>query len=91
MYIMSYISGNMNHLVVLHFETKPITPVTQVDFLFLPTANLFVAFVTYFLADQNAMRCFGVDLTFHLEHKNLTGLLTRYINLNGIINICTDF
>ena len=80
----------MNHLVVLQYKKLPITPVTQVDFLFLPTANLFVAFVTYFLADQNAMRCFGVDLTFHLEHKTLTGLLTRDMNLNGIINICIN-
>ena len=88
---MCYISGNMNHLVVLHFETIPITPVTQVDFLFLPTANLFVAFVTYFLADQNTMTCSRVDLTLHFCDKTLTGLLTRYINLNGIINICTDF
>ena len=86
----------MHQCVVLYFQdshaiTILVIIVTQVDFLFLPTTNPFVAFVTYFLADQNAMRCFGVDLTFHLEHKTLTGLLTRYINLNGIINICTDF
>ena len=79
----------MNERVVLNYKPRTRT-VTKVDFLFFPTANLFVAFETYFLADQNAMRCFGVDLTFHLEHKTLTGLLTRDMNLNGIINICSD-
>ena len=80
----------MNERVVLYFERLPIPPVTQVDFLFLPTTNLFEAFITNFLADQNIMCCARVDLTFHFCDKTLTGLLTRDMNLNEIINICTD-
>ena len=83
-------SGNMNHRVVLYFETLPITPVTQVDFLFLPTTNLFVAFKTNFLADQNVMSDVGADFTFHFCNNTLARPLPRNMNLNGIINICTD-
>ena len=89
-YIEILFSGSMNHRVVLYFERSKITPVTQVDFLFLPNANLFVAFIINFLADQNLMTRFGVDLTFHFCDKTVTGLLTRDMNLNGIINICTE-
>ena len=77
----------MNHRVVLHIPIIPIPPVTQVDFLFLSTANLFVAFRTNVLADQNVMSCARGDLTFHFRNEALTGLLTRDMNLNGIIVI----
>ena len=61
----------MNERVVLYFEIiatikLEVTPVTQVDFLCFPTANLFVAFITNFLADQNAIGCVGGGLTLHL-------------------------
>ena len=55
-----------NERVVLYFEIPRISTVTQVDFLCFPTANLFVAFITNFLADQNAMSRVGGGLTFHL-------------------------
>ena len=58
---------NGNERVVLNLEIPPITPVTQVDFLWFPTTNLFVAFVINFLADQNAMSCVGGGLTLHLR------------------------
>ena len=80
----------MNHRVVLYFESGPIAPVTQVDFLFLSTANLFVAFIANFLADQNVMSCVRGDLTPHFEHKTPAGPSLRDMNLSGIINICTD-
>ena len=59
----------MNERVVLYFETSPITPVAQVDFLWFPSTNLFVAFVTNFLAQQNVMYCVRRGLTCHLEDK----------------------
>ena len=86
-YIVRSFSGNMNHHVVLNFERIPIPIVTQVDFLFLPTTNLFVAFPTNFLADQNIVSCARAGLTFHFRDETLTGLHLRYMNLNGIINI----
>ena len=70
----------MNHRVVLYFEK--ITPVTQVDFLWFPTANLFVAFPTNFLADQNLMTCVGVDLTLHFRDEAVAGLPLWNIDLN---------
>ena len=80
----------MNERIVLYLATRAITPVTQVDFLFLPTTNLFVAFITNFLADQNVMSCVRVNLTLHLSEKTLGWLLIWNMNLNGIINIFTD-
>ena len=56
---------------------------SQVNSLFLPTANLFVAFITDFLVDQNVMGCLGGDLTLHFRYETLAGLLTRDMNLNG--------
>ena len=53
----------MNERVVLYDETFPISPVTQVDFLCFPTTNLFVAFITNFLVNQNVMSCVRVDST----------------------------
>ena len=78
---------NGNERVVLNYEIPPITPVTQVDFLWLPTANLFVAFVINFLADQNAMSCVGGGLTLHLTDKTVRRFCGRNWSLNGIINI----
>ena len=60
--------------------------VTQVDIRFLLTTNVFVAFITNILADQNVMSCAGGDLTFHLCNNTLAGLSLWNINLNGIIN-----
>ena len=68
-YIVLYCSGNMNERVVLYFKIPPITPVTQVDFLWFPTTNLFEAFVRNFLAQQKVMYCVRGGLTFHLEDK----------------------
>ena len=76
--------------VVLHFQLKRIIIEPQDDFLFLPTTNLLVAFVTNFLADQSVMSCVGGGLTFHFEHETLGRFVARNLNLNGIINICTD-
>ena len=72
MYIAFSYSGSMNEQVVLYFEPPdtvsfPATPVTQVDFLWFPTANLFEAFVRNFLAQQYVMYCVRGGLTFHLE------------------------
>ena len=85
----------MNEGVVLYYEipmiiSPPITPVTQVDFLFLPTANLFVTFETNILADHNGMCDIGIYVTFYCCHKTVTRPLMRDMNLDGIINICTD-
>ena len=55
---------------------------TQIDFLFLPTTNLFVAFITNFLADQHVMSCLGGDLTFHFRDEALAGLSLWNIDLN---------
>ena len=63
---------------------------SQVNILWFPTTNLFVALATNILADQNVMSCVGGDLTFHCCHKTLTQPLTRDFNLNKIINICRD-
>ena len=77
----------MNERVVLYFE-KPdtsflnVTHVTQVDFLWFPTTNLFVAFIANFLADQNVMSCVRGDLTPHFEHETLFGFSLWYMNLN---------
>ena len=49
--------GPINKCVVLDFHDSPVIIVSQVDFLCLPTTNLFVAFRTYFLANQNIMSC----------------------------------
>ena len=56
----------MNERVVLYSAFKVTTPISQVNFLCFPTANLFVAFITNFLADQNAMSRVGGGLTLHL-------------------------
>ena len=77
----------MNEGVVLYYEipmiiSPPITPVTQVDFLFLPTANLFVAFETTILADHNCMCDIGIYVTFHSCNKALMGLSFWNMNLN---------
>ena len=82
--------GNMNERVVLYFQSHPITPVTKVDFLWFPTTNLFVAFIDNFLADQNVMCCVRVYKAFKFSDKTLTRPLPWYLNLNWIINICTD-
>ena len=80
----------MNERVVLNYKPRTRT-VTKVDFLFFPTANLFVACtIANFLADQNFMSRLGGDLTFHFCNETLSGLLMRDMSLNGIINICTD-
>ena len=76
--------------VVLNFQDTPVIIVTQVDFLWFPTAYLFEAFITNFLTDQNAMACNGGDPTLHFCHKTMTGPLTRDLNLDEIINIGTD-
>ena len=60
--------------VVLYLERVPITYVAQVNFPWLPTACLFVAFITNFLADQNAMRCVRGDLTPYLRDETVRGL-----------------
>ena len=57
----------MNERVVLYFEISSITPVTQVDFLWFSTTNLFEAFVRNFLAQQSVMYCVRGGLTGHLE------------------------
>ena len=49
--------GPINKCVVLDFHDSPVIIVSEVDFLCLPTTNLFVAFRTYFLANQNIMSC----------------------------------
>ena len=64
--------------------------VSNVNFLWFPTTNLFVAFLANFLAEQNPMSCLGAQLTFHFEHKTPAGPSLRDMNLSGIINICTD-
>ena len=40
----------MHELVVLYFK-KPLVNESQIDFLFLSTTNLFVASISYFIAD----------------------------------------
>ena len=82
----------MNERVVLYFEIIEKKIVTQVDFLWFLTANLFVAFISNFLvhADQNTMSCVGGGLTFHLGEKAFGRFISRNMNLNGIMNICTD-
>ena len=76
--------------VVLHFHDLRIVIVTHINFLWFPTAYLLVAFITNFLADQNVVSCVGGDLTFHLKNKTFDGHSFWNMNLNGIINICTD-
>ena len=56
--------------------------VAQVNFPWFPTANPFVAFITYFLADQNIMRCVRGDLTPDLRDETVRGLLFWNMNLN---------
>ena len=81
----------MNQRVVLHFQDHMIVIVTHIDFLWFLTASLLVAFITNFLADQNVMSCVGGDLTFHFENKTFAGHSFCWnMNLNGIINICTN-
>ena len=79
----------MKKRVVLYFERLPIPPVTQVDFLFLPTTNLFEAFITNLLAYQNIMNFLGGDLTLHLCDEALGRPLRRNMDLKGIINTTT--
>ena len=86
MYIAFSYSGSMNEQVVLYFEPPdtvsfPATPVAQVDFLWFPTANLFEAFTTNFIADQNSMRCFGVELTPYFRDETVGCLSFWNINL----------
>ena len=64
--------------------------VTKKHFLWFPATNLFVAFITNFLADQNVMSSFSVDLTFHLKNKTFAGHSFWNMNLNGMINIRTE-
>ena len=61
--------------------------VSNVNFLWFPTTDLFVAFITDFLADQNIMSYPRGDLAFNFEHKALTRPLPRNMNLNGILSI----
>ena len=68
--------------VVLYLEIVPVTQVAQVNFPWFPSANLFVAFITNFLADQNIMRCVGGDLTPDLRDETVGGLLFWNMNLN---------
>ena len=74
--------------IVLYFKNLPFVIVSQIDFLWFVTTNLFVAFITNFLVDQNVVSCAGSDLTFYFRHK--PGSISRKKNLNEIINICTD-
>ena len=72
---------NGNERVVLDFHIPPITPKTQVYFLWFPITNLFVAFITNFPADQHVMSRAGGDLTLHFEDKTLSGHSLWYMNL----------
>ena len=74
--------GIGHQCVVLDFQDIIVIIEPQVNLLWFPTTNLFVAFVTDFIADQDGMSCLGIDLTFHFRDKTLTGLLTRDMNLN---------
>ena len=74
---------------VLYSQDKDPVIVSDVKFL-LPLTDLFVAFVAHFLADQNLVSCVGGDLTFHFENKTFAGHSFWNMNLNGIINICTN-
>ena len=76
----------MNERVVLYFQRCPIPPVTQVNFLWFPTTNLFVAFVPNFPADPNVTSKVWIDLTFHFQHMTLVPPQTRNMNLNRITN-----
>ena len=76
--------------LVLNFQDFSPIVVSEGNPLFLPTTDLFVAFLAIFLAEQNSMSCLGAQLTFHFEHKTPAGPSLRDMNLSGIINICTD-
>ena len=72
----------MKEGVVLYFKTRWTIIVTQVDFRFLPITNLFVAFITSFLANQNVMSCARGDLTFHFRDEAVAGLSLWNLNLH---------
>ena len=76
--------------MAINFQDIFVIIVTQLDFLWFPTAYLFVTSVTNFLADQSVMSCLGGDLTFHLKNKTFAGHSFWDMNLNGILNICID-
>ena len=75
--------------IVLYFQDINII-VSEGNLLFLPTTNLFVAFMTNLIADQNVMSCVGTDLTFHFRQETLAGFVTWNGNLNENINIYTN-
>ena len=72
--------GVVLYLDVLMFVYNCVIIESQVDFYFLPTTNIFVAFITNFFANQNPMRCVGVDLTIgvYSNEKSLSILPRSY-------------
>ena len=74
--------GISRQCVAVHSHEFKVVIVTQIDFLWFPTANVFVAFGTNFLADQNVMSCVRGDLTPHFEHKTFARHSLWNMNLN---------
>ena len=71
-----------NQCIVLHCHEGGVIIESQVNFCFLPNTNLFVAFITNFLADQNVMSGARGDLTFYFRDEALAGLSLWNIDLN---------
>ena len=68
------VSFQLKKGVVHYLEIVPVTQVAQVNFPWFPSANLSVAFIFYFRADENVMRYVGGDLTPYLRDKTVGGL-----------------
>ena len=72
-----------NKSVVLNQHKRGIIIVSNVNFLWFPSTDIFVATRNGdFLADHNVMTCLGSDLTFYFEHKTGAGPSCWNMDLN---------
>ena len=78
--------GNINWGIMLecvvHYLVIYVVIVTQVDFLWFFTTNLFVAFIPNCLANQNIVRRVGSDLALDFCDKTAAWLSKWNMNLN---------
>ena len=86
-----WLCGGWSKWVVLYCHEVRVVIVSNVNFPWFPFTNIFKATrSTDFLADHNVMSFVGRELAFHFEHKTFRGLSLWNVNLNQIINICTN-